>query len=106
MPNPISDASIILKDRASVPISARSVTWLSIGMKIPKYLDEYDFRARFVPSIIVTLPIISAIIALFPPARQLYGFLIGPVLEAVLVLVLVRLARDEGKRIKPQLIKR
>jgi hypothetical protein len=75
-------------------------------MKIPKYLDEYDFRARFVPSIIVTLPIISAIIALFPPARQLYGFLIGPVLEAVLVLVLVRLARDEGKRIKPQLIKR
>jgi len=33
-------------------------------MKTPKYLDEYDFRARFVPSIIVTLPIISAIIAL------------------------------------------
>jgi hypothetical protein len=74
-------------------------------MKITKYLDEYDFRARFVPSIIVTLPFISAIIALFPPARQPYGFLIGPVLEAVLVLVLVRLARDEGKRIEPQLIK-
>jgi hypothetical protein len=68
-------------------------------MKTPKYLDEYDFRARFVPSIIVTLPIISAIIALFPPARQLYGLLIGPVLEVVLVLVLVRVARDEGKKL-------
>jgi hypothetical protein len=67
-------------------------------MTIAKYLDEYDFRARFVPSIIVTLPIISAIIALFPPARQLYGLLIGPVLEVVLVLVLVRVARDEGKK--------
>ena len=74
-------------------------------MKTPKYLDEYDFRARFVPSIIVTLPIISAIIAVFPPARQLYGLLIGPVLEVVLVLVLVRVARDEGKKIEPQLIK-
>jgi hypothetical protein len=74
-------------------------------MKIPKYLDEYDFRARFVPSIIVTLPIISAIVALFPPARQLYGMLIGPALEAVLVLLLVRIARDEGKKIEPQLIK-
>jgi hypothetical protein len=74
-------------------------------MKTPKYLDEYDFRARFVPSIIVTLPIISAIIALFPPARQLYGLLIGPVLEVVLVLVLVRVARDEGKKIEPRLIK-
>ena len=74
-------------------------------MKTPKYLDEYDFRARFVPSVIVTLPIISAIIALFPPARQLYGLLIGPVLEVVLVLVLVRVARDEGKKIEPQLIK-
>ena len=48
---------------------------------------------------------ISAIIALFPPARQLYGLLIGPVLEVVLVLVLVRVARDEGKKIEPQLIK-
>lgn len=74
-------------------------------MKIPKFLDEYDFRARFVPSIIVTLPIISAIIALFPPARQLYGVMTGPVLEVVLVLVLVRVARDEGKKIEPQLIK-
>jgi hypothetical protein len=74
-------------------------------MKTPKYLDEYDFRARFVPSIMVTLPIISGIIALFPPARQLYGLLIGPVLEIVLVLVLVRVARDEGKKIEPQLIK-
>ena len=74
-------------------------------MKTPKYLDEYDFRARFVPSIIVTLPIISAIIAVFPPARQLYGLLIGPILEVVLVLVLVRVARDEGKKIEPQLIK-
>jgi hypothetical protein len=63
------------------------------------------FRARFVPSVIVTLPIISAIIALFLPARQLYGLLIGPVLEVVLVLVLVRVARDEGKKIEPQLIK-
>lgn len=74
-------------------------------MKTPKYLDEYDFRARFVPSVIVTLPIISAIIALFPEARQLYSLLIGPVLEVVLVLVLVRVARDEGKKIEPQLIK-
>jgi hypothetical protein len=77
----------------------RSVTWLSVSMKTPKYLDEYDFRARFVPSVIVTLPIISAIIALFPPARQLYGLLMGPILEVVLMLVLVRVARDEGKKL-------
>jgi hypothetical protein len=57
------------------------------------------FRARFVPSVIVTLPIISAIIALFPPARQLYGLLMGPILEVVLMLVLVRVARDEGKKL-------
>src|ERR1700730_3020372 len=31
--------------------------------------------------------------------------MIGPVLEVVLVLVLVRVARDEGKKIEPQLIK-
>jgi hypothetical protein len=43
--------------------------------------------------------------ALFPPARQLYGLLIGPALEVVLVLMLVRVARDEGKRIEPRLIK-
>jgi hypothetical protein len=59
----------------------------------------------FVPSIITTLPIITAIIALFPPARQLYGLLIGPALEVVLVLILVCVARDEGKRIEPRLIK-
>lgn len=74
-------------------------------MKEFRYLDEYDFRARFVPSIVASLPIIIAIIALFPPARGLYGWLIGPVLEAVLVVVLVRVARDEGKKIEPDLIK-
>jgi hypothetical protein len=74
-------------------------------MKGFTYLDEYDFRAQFVPSIITTLPIITAIIALFPPARQLYGLLIGPALEVVLVLMVVRVARDEGKRIEPRLIK-
>jgi hypothetical protein len=71
-----------------------AVCFSCLLMKIPKYLDEYDFRARFVPSITVTLPIISAIVAL-------YGLLIGPFLEAVLVLVLVRVARDEGKKIEP-----
>jgi hypothetical protein len=79
--------------------------WKRVSMKGFTYLDEYDFRARFVPSIITTLPIITAIIALFPPARQLYGLLIGPALELVLVLMLVRVARDEGKRIEPRLIK-
>jgi hypothetical protein len=83
-----------------------AVCFSCLLMKIPKYLDEYDFRARFVPSITVTLPIISAIVALFPPARQLYGLLIGPFLEAVLVLVLVRVARDEGKKIEPHMIKK
>jgi hypothetical protein len=78
--------------------------WKNVSMKSFHYLDEYDFRARFVPAIITTLPIITAIIALFPAARQLYGLLIGPALEAVLVLVLVRVARDEGKRIEPRLL--
>ena len=33
------------------------------------------------------------------------GVFIGPVIEAVLVLVLVRIARDEGKRIEPSLVR-
>jgi hypothetical protein len=69
-------------------------------------LDEYDFRARYVPAVIVTLPALVAVFALFPMARSIYGFLIGPAFEAVFVLLLVRIARDEGKKIEPQLIQR
>ena len=75
-------------------------------MRIPKYLDEYDFRARFVPALIVSLPIILAFVALFPPAREWRGLVIDPTLEAVMVLLLVRVARDEGKRIEPAMVAR
>ena len=75
-------------------------------MRIPKYLDEYDFRARFVPALIVSLPIILAFVALFPPAREWRGLVIDPTLEAVMVLLLVRVARDEGERIEPAMVAR
>jgi hypothetical protein len=73
-------------------------------MKV-RYLDEYDFRARFVPSIFVTLPAVFAVFALLPSLRSFIGLVIGPAIEAVLVLVLVRIARDEGKKIEPQLVR-
>jgi hypothetical protein len=59
-------------------------------MKFPKYLDEYDFRARFVPAFVVTLPLMAAVLALLPAAREWHSLIIGPTIEAVLVLVLVR----------------
>ena len=58
-----------------------------------KRLDEYDFRARYVPAIIITLPALAAVFALFPAARSVYGLVIGPTFEAVLVLLLVRNTR-------------
>jgi hypothetical protein len=75
-------------------------------VKITKYLDEYDFRARFVPALIVSLPIIIGFVALFPAAREWRGLAIDPTLEAVMVLVLVRVARDEGKKIEPGMMSR
>jgi hypothetical protein len=42
------------------------------------YLDEYDFRARLVPSIFVTLPAILALFALLPSLRSWGGFVLGP----------------------------
>jgi len=73
-------------------------------VKFQKHLDEYDFRARFVPALIVSLPIIVAFVAIFPVAREWRGFVIDPTLEAVMVLLLVRVARDEGKKIEPAMI--
>jgi hypothetical protein len=70
-----------------------------------KYLDEYDFRARFVPSIFVTLPALFAAFALLPSLRTVAGIVVGPTIEAVLVLLLVRIARDEGKKIEPTLVR-
>jgi hypothetical protein len=67
-----------------------------------QYLDEYDFRARLVPSIFVTLPAIFAVLALLPSWR---GFLVAPAIEVALVLVLVRIARDEGKKLEPQVVR-
>ncbi len=69
-----------------------------------EYLDEYDFRARFVPSIFITLPALFAAFSLLPSLRSFIGLIVGPTIEVVLVFVLVRIARDQGKRIEPQLI--
>jgi hypothetical protein len=68
-------------------------------------LDEYDFRARFVPAILITLPALFAAFSLLPSLRSLVGVVLGPTIEAVLVLFLVRVARDEGKKIEPQLVR-
>jgi hypothetical protein len=73
-------------------------------MNLLKRLDEYDFRARFVPAFIVSVPIICGFIAVFPLAREMRGAILGPTLETVLVLLLVRVARDEGKKIEPAMI--
>jgi hypothetical protein len=73
-------------------------------MKFLNYMDEYDFRARFVPAFIVSLPIVVTFVALFPGAREWRGLAIDPTLEAMLVLLLVRVARDEGKKIEPTII--
>jgi hypothetical protein len=68
-------------------------------------LDEYDLRARFIPAAIVTLPGVAALFAILPSARSIYGITIGPVIELVIVLFLVRVARDEGKRIEHDLFR-
>jgi hypothetical protein len=68
-----------------------------------KKLDEYDLRARFAPAAIVTLPVLAAAFAVFPTARTFYGIIIGPAIELVMILLLVRIARDEGKKIEPAL---
>jgi hypothetical protein len=70
-----------------------------------RYLDEYDFRARFVPSIFITLPALFAAFSLLPSLRSFIGLIAGPTIETVLVLVLVRIARDQGKKIEPQLVR-
>lgn len=70
-----------------------------------RYLDEYDFRARFVPSIFVTLPALFAAFAVLPSLRSLVGVIVGSSLDAVLALILARIARDEGKKIEPDLIR-
>jgi hypothetical protein len=73
-------------------------------VKFSKYIDEYEFRARFVPAFIASLPTVVAFVALFPGAREWRGLVIDPPLEAVMVLLLVRVARDEGKKIEPAII--
>jgi len=70
-----------------------------------KYLDEYDFRARFVPAIFVILPAAFLLLALVPSARGLSGIVITPAIAVALVLVLVRIARDQGKKIEPGLVR-
>jgi hypothetical protein len=71
--------------------------------RIPFSIDEYDLRARLFPAVLVTLPAVVTLYVLLPATRGARGLLSGSVLESAILFWLIRIARDQGKRIQDQL---
>lgn len=69
-------------------------------------LDEYDLRARVLPAMLITLPVVTAVYVFLPGARGLAGVISGSVVEYSVLFLLARIARDRGKRIQESLYKK
>lgn len=70
-------------------------------MRLP--FDEYEIRARLFPALIVTLPVIVCAYCLFPGVRTVRGATTGALVEASVLFLLAKVARDQGKRIEARL---
>ena len=66
-------------------------------------LDEYDLRARLFPAILGTLPAVVTVYVLMPATHSAGGLVSGSALESAILFWLIRIARDQGKRIQDQL---
>jgi hypothetical protein len=63
-------------------------------------IDEYEVRARLFPALLITLPGLAAFWILWPNARTLAGIATGSVVESAVLFWLMRIARDQGKKIE------
>jgi len=73
---------------------------------LPFTIDEYDLRARLYPGVLISLPLCAGVFALWPALRKPTGLGAGAILEAALLFWLMRIARDQGKRVEPKLFAR
>ena len=72
-------------------------------MQLPKFLDEYTFRARLFPALITGASAICAFFVLAPWEKMGLPQLAATLASGVLLFALADLARREGKRLEPRL---
>lgn len=72
-------------------------------MKMKFKLDEYDLRARVLPAVLITIPVLATAYVFLPVARSIAGMISGGVFEYAILFLLARIARDRGKRIQATL---
>ena len=75
-------------------------------MTSPMPMDQYDLKARLYPGLLITLPIFAAVFSIFPKFQHPKAIGTGLFLEFALLFWLMRIARDQGKRVEPGLFAR
>lgn len=75
-------------------------------MNIKALFDDYERKARFIPSFITIFPIIIWIYCWFPMIQTVGWAIIVPILNLGIALPLTGVARDLGKKVEKRLIEK
>ena len=68
-------------------------------------LDGYSLKARYLPALVVVLPLWLSFAVWFPPDKQFAGTFASAGVTLVLSSLLAQLGRDAGKRKQPELFR-
>lgn len=96
----LDEPKVIFDKDASLPVDIEKE-----GGTMLKFFDNYEFHARVLPAIVLSLPIVFTCYIMLPEGHPLTKVSVSSIILLALVLLVSNIVRGLGKNIEPKLWK-